>query len=416
MTKSKIIYSTSIIIAFISSASFALAWNNPTAIPPNSNGAINVVSGAPANTLYIASGGNMGIGTASPATILQLNGSGTAAVPATTGATQSTGHRLRLSTTSGTGILDMGTAGASGMWFQSTDSSNLATNYALLINPNGGNVGINKSGPTTALDVNGTVTATAFAGPLTGTISAPNVSAGAFGSNTGGGNYTFPASLTVDTNVLFVDSVNNRVGVGTIAPTVKLQSVGAAQTASPTLGLTTGGALLLNNTDPAYGLLIGVAGSGNVWQQAQRVDGTATAYNLLLQPSGGSVGIGTTAPLSNLHTTGTLTVGSAATAGSTGNVQITSGGASPVNNRMTFGTDGSGWKMAISKNQAGTVTDLLTIQDNGFATFSGNTNLCSLVSYGTGGLTSCSAGYYTWSGTANASGGYMLCCKVSNPI
>src|ERR1035437_5203449 len=35
--------------------------------------------------------------------------------------------------------------------------------------------------------------------------------------------------------------------------------------------------------------------------QAQRVDGTATAYNMLLQPNGGNVGIGTTAPLSKLQ-------------------------------------------------------------------------------------------------------------------
>lgn len=39
---------------------------------------------------------------------------------------------------------------------------------------------------------------------------------------------------------------------------------------------------------------------------------------------------------------------------------------------------------------------------------------CRLLSY-SGGTTSCPAGYYTWSGTALASG-YMLCCRVENPI
>jgi hypothetical protein len=46
----------------------------------------------------------------------------------------------------------------------------------------------------------------------------------------------------------------------------------------------------------------------------------------------------------------------------------------------------------------------------------GNANTCNLVSYtGGGGTTQCPAGFYTWSGVALTSG-YMLCCKVSNPI
>ena len=81
--------------------------------------------------------------------------------------------------------------------------------------------------------------------------------------------------------------------------------------------------------------------------------------------TGGNLGVGITTPLSSFHTTGNLTVGNAATAGSPGNVQLTMGGASPIANRLTFGTDGTGWKFAISKNQAGTVTDYLTVQDNG---------------------------------------------------
>lgn len=55
-----------------------------------------------------------------------------------------------------------------------------------------------------------------------------------------------------------------------------------------------------------YGLLIGSYGSnGNTWMQVQRVDGTASAYNLLLQPSGGNVGIGTTTPIASLDIEGT---------------------------------------------------------------------------------------------------------------
>ncbi|MGA2870874.1 MAG: tail fiber domain-containing protein, partial [Verrucomicrobiota bacterium] len=84
----------------------------------------------------------------------------------------------------------------------------------------------------------------------------------------------------------------------------------------------------------------------------------------------GNVGIGMTEPISPLQVSGNLTVGSGS-AGSPGNIQLTTGGGSPISNRLTFGTDGSGWKFAISKNQAGTVSDLMVIADNGNATLVG---------------------------------------------
>jgi hypothetical protein len=94
------------------------------------------------------------------------------------------------------------------------------------------------------------------------------------------------------------------VGVGTNAPKTKIQSSGAAQTTSPTLGSATGAGLYITNTDEAYGLIAGVASSGNAWIQAQRTDAVATAYNLNLQPSGGFVGIGTTSPAGKLEVVG----------------------------------------------------------------------------------------------------------------
>jgi hypothetical protein len=79
----------------------------------------------------------------------------------------------------------------------------------------------------------------------------------------------------------------------------------------------------------------------------------------------GNVGIGTTAPNSPLTVVGNSLFGVNNPA-SVGAVQITTGGASPISNRLTYGTDGGGWKFAIGKNQGGTVTDQLTIQDNGY--------------------------------------------------
>jgi hypothetical protein len=73
---------------------------------------------------------------------------------------------------------------------------------------------------------------------------------------------------------------------------------GAVGVAAPTLGTapdTT--SLFITNGDALYGLIAGVFGNtGATWMQAQRVDGGSTAYDLMLQPSGGNIGIGTTTP------------------------------------------------------------------------------------------------------------------------
>jgi hypothetical protein len=50
--------------------------------------------------------------------------------------------------------------------------------------------------------------------------------------------------------------------------------------------------------------MIGQLGSGKSYFQAQRFDGTATAYDLLIQPNGGNVGIGTDNPSAKLDING----------------------------------------------------------------------------------------------------------------
>ena len=48
--------------------------------------------------------------------------------------------------------------GASSSWIQAQDANNNATNYPLLLNPNGGNVGVNVTNPSTSLHVAGSLT------------------------------------------------------------------------------------------------------------------------------------------------------------------------------------------------------------------------------------------------------------------
>lgn len=67
---------------------------------------------------------------------------------------------------------------------------------------------------------------------------------------------------------------------------------------------------------------------------------------------------------------GYVRIGTAAI-GAVGSAQIIPSPGSPISIRQAFGTDGSGYKMAWAKNVAGTVTDLLTLQDNGDLTLLG---------------------------------------------
>ena len=118
---------------------------------------LRIRPGAPTSSLDISASGNVGLGTASPN--LRAEVFGAAGLPVASGTTP-TGI-ARFSQSGGLGVIDLGFGGASGAgWVQSTSSGNLATNFAFLINPNGGNVGINTSSPTDALSVNGNASKT----------------------------------------------------------------------------------------------------------------------------------------------------------------------------------------------------------------------------------------------------------------
>lgn len=94
---------------------------------------------------------------------------------------------------------------------------------------------------------------------------------------------------------------SGNVGIGTTAPDTQLSIMQPnSSLTNPTLGTASGGFSLLGDTG-LYGLYSGGdSATGNWWMQVMRND-TATAYNLLLQPVGGNVGIGTTNPATTLE-------------------------------------------------------------------------------------------------------------------
>jgi len=86
-----------------------------------------------------------------------------------------------------------------------------------------------------------------------------------------------------------IDSDGN-IGIGT--PTIQSGfSVRKGSTSVPAAGSADSCAQFGNSLDHKYGLQIGAIGSGKGYIQVQRSDGTATTYDLLVQPNGGNVAI-----------------------------------------------------------------------------------------------------------------------------
>jgi hypothetical protein len=211
----------------------------------------------------------------------------------------------------------------------------------------------------TSVDING--------GTIDGvTIGGASAGAGTFTTLTASGD------LTVDTNTLYVDSTNNRVGIGTSSPTSDLTFGGAGPTistdtsdGSDTSRLSIGGGGIATNTGRGslvqyhgneHGSAAGVmkhfmgnaSGSYISWHlgsgsEAMRID------------SSGRVGIGTSSPLARLDVES-----------GTGNAGFNYGTlSSPDRGNLWYDTDGTGWRFNIGKVQSGSFTSQITIQDNG---------------------------------------------------
>jgi len=126
------------------------------------------------------------------------------------------------------------------------------------------------------------------------------IASGAGGAVTGSGttNYVpkFTGATVVGNSSIYEDTSSN-VGIGTAGPRTKFQVIGIGGNNPPVLGADAdtahfGGGL--------FGTLFSTLSSGKGVIQQGRVDGTATAYDLLIQPNGGNVGIGTSSPAAKL--------------------------------------------------------------------------------------------------------------------
>ena len=119
-------------------------------------------------------------------------------------------------------------------------------------------------------------------------------------ANTFTANQTINGDLTVDTNTLYVDSANNRVGIGTASPSYKLH---VSANSPSTYEIAT-----IQNTGTAAYSLIRWINSGNQTVEfgITQSGSNAAIINVggterMRITSGGNLGIGTTAPLSKLN-------------------------------------------------------------------------------------------------------------------
>ena len=345
--------------------------------------------GLGANSLsFTSTTGTVGIGAISAAR-LHVRGLGNA-YPATTGTTQSAGLINRFQT-SDNAILDLGGNSSNGFWLQSTDITTLGLNYPLMLNPNGGNVGVGTTTPLAKLAVNGAQVLyaglnNASARPAVGTAriageigavgqvagTTPDLTAddGFLRLSAGGGGNPLRKSYidlsgfsnnadmnenivlgTINTERMRITNGGN-VGIGTNAPTSRLHVVGGNLQVDGSAAISNQGAYLMWNRSGFEGetWLINQFGGGGAQQHGIRF-GESTTANVVTEyarfgPTG-NFGIGTTAPTEKLDVVGNIQ--------SSANIAVDYGNANlgTVDNTLRFGPTNSGEGIGSKRNPTG---------------------------------------------------------------
>jgi hypothetical protein len=180
--------------------------------------------------MFIDSSQRVNIGTGLPTAKLTVVTTETPAYPTNSGTTQ-TGYFTRFRNGGSNLVLDMGGNTSNGNWLQSTNQTDLSLTYPLLLNPNGGNVGIGILLPTEKLHVagNALITGTTFTGNLIVTggtginwISGSTSTDMLRITQTGNGNaLVVEDSTNPDSSPFVVDAAGN-VGIGTTTPSYLL--------------------------------------------------------------------------------------------------------------------------------------------------------------------------------------------------
>ena len=345
-------------------------------------------------------GGNVGIGTTSPAALLDLGlGSGFIANNTQAIFTRGADNNFQLfarngDVTNAAGVVvstfGLRYAGAGDAATFNFIREGAATNAEIGINTNGaermridqyGRVGIGTSVVDAGLEVaNGNIRVTNYAAPTSGSSLelgyAPASATGAIYSyNRSNGAYL---NLTIN-DILYVTK-NNYVGIGTSNPTVPLQiaSIGVFSGTAASLALTGSTAdrnrIMINNTATSGSGSSGInfGGRGGSWEIANDLemnggnslyfyDNKQQAARLYIQNGTGNVGIGTTGPNTKLEIQGN----SSAVSGNfyqTVFIHSTSAGLPGL--RLGFDSGTSGGIIAPTENSGGAPLEFWTYNHN----------------------------------------------------
>jgi hypothetical protein len=210
----------------------------------------------------------------------------------------------RLNGRSGGQTLIGGTAANDDLTLEGTSSATRTTSYVVL-QPNGGNVGIGTTSPASRLHVaggtsGGFFTTTDYVVGSTGT-SIELVTGAATGTTTGQIRvYTAGSSLLGN---LVLQPEGGRVGIGTTSPASRLHVAGGTSG-----GFFTTTDYVVGSTGTSIELVTGAATGATTGQIRVYTAGSSLLGNLVLQPEGGNVGIGTTSPSKKLHVAGTILI------------------------------------------------------------------------------------------------------------
>ena len=235
--------------------------------------------------------GSMGIGTASPASKLVVVGDAIRYMPVSDANGNSV---LVIKDDSSDGTLDIaseiiGNANSSSSPITFRVSSIAGGRFEAMRITNSGSVGIGTTAPVTLNSADANVTI--YAGQDCSLTLKDSVENWELYCND---DLYITTGSIVHPSMVF-KRISGRVGIGTADPRATLQ-VSNPVAGSPTLpsagqsGSYT--SLYLTNANFQYGMLMGSLPNGNSWIQVQRTDGTATTYDLQLQPNGGSVTAG----------------------------------------------------------------------------------------------------------------------------
>jgi hypothetical protein len=241
---------------------------------------------ASTNAFQVLDNGNVGIGTTSPVTLLDVRGEVSVAYNATYGLRFYNDARNNWS------YIGNSISGSSAANLRFGDST------GEVVRITGGNVGIGTTSPSYTLNVSKNV-----AGDYVAEINNTNTTNG-YGLRVKGANGTSSYILSANdgTNEVFIVRGDGRVGIGTTSPSEKLHTIGNVKIEQTS---NTNAVLTLNPNSGTLGTgyqwnLVGVNSGGNYAFQIREASSTYLTITNSAGGTGGNIGIGTTSPQSGV--------------------------------------------------------------------------------------------------------------------